>query len=183
MISVRIDNSLEPSARWYHGCGIYGNVYLKITNAVRLATGSVFVTTPVVTGKKAVVKVACKPDMLKEYEKMSVDFIVLSPVNQKVALLKNVVLNQTKALREITVDTPHLYSLVTKLKIDGEVVDETVTRFGIRHVEWRTETGLWLKGRMVHYASLSSSSNFRGSIPNSFLKHILKYFGSLNPTA
>ncbi len=157
MVSVRIDNSLEPSARWYHGCGIYGNVYLKITNAVRLATGSVFVTTPMVTSEKAVVKVICKPDMLKEYKKVSVDYIILSPVGKKVGLLKNVVLNQKKAVQEITVDkpqlwdidTPHLYSLVTKLKIDGEVVDETVTCFGIRHVEWRTETGFWLNGKNV----------------------------------
>ena len=29
VISVRIDNSQEPSARWYHGCGIYGDVHLR----------------------------------------------------------------------------------------------------------------------------------------------------------
>ena len=28
MIAVRVDNSKEPSARWYHGCGIYAHVRL-----------------------------------------------------------------------------------------------------------------------------------------------------------
>ena len=28
-IVVRVDNSQEPSARWYHGCGIYADVHLR----------------------------------------------------------------------------------------------------------------------------------------------------------
>ncbi|MDC1349775.1 hypothetical protein N8194_01675, partial [Akkermansiaceae bacterium] len=55
-IDVRVDNSLEPSARWYHPCGIYAPVTLKVLPKSRIE--HVFITTPEITADSATVKVA-----------------------------------------------------------------------------------------------------------------------------
>lgn len=50
VIAVRVDNSKEPSARWYHGCGIYGNVYLRTEYSAYFVPSSIFIRTPMADG-------------------------------------------------------------------------------------------------------------------------------------
>jgi beta-galactosidase len=58
IIAVRVDNSLQPSSRWYSGSGIYRNVWLIATNPVHFDNYSgVFVTYPAVSKANAEVKV------------------------------------------------------------------------------------------------------------------------------
>jgi beta-galactosidase len=37
VVAVRVDNSLQPSARWYTGSGIYRHVWLNFTDPLRVA--------------------------------------------------------------------------------------------------------------------------------------------------
>jgi len=61
VIAVRVDNSLQPSSRWYSGSGIYRNVWLIATNQVHFDNYSgVFVTFPEVRKENAMVKVQYK---------------------------------------------------------------------------------------------------------------------------
>jgi len=61
LIAVRVDNSLQPSSRWYSGSGIYRNVWLIATNPVHFDNYSgVFVTFPEVSKENAMVKVQYK---------------------------------------------------------------------------------------------------------------------------
>lgn len=46
VLAVRVDHSFEPSARWYHGCGIYGHVRLIATAPVHVPASGVYVLTP-----------------------------------------------------------------------------------------------------------------------------------------
>jgi beta-galactosidase len=58
VIAVRVDNSLQPSSRWYSGSGIYRNVWLIATNQVHFDNyAGVFVTYPAVSKSNAVVNV------------------------------------------------------------------------------------------------------------------------------
>ena len=57
VLAVRVDNRLEPSARWYHGCGIYGHVKLVATDAVFIPRDGIFVTTPEISDAVAQVVV------------------------------------------------------------------------------------------------------------------------------
>ena len=60
-IAVRVENSLQPSSRWYSGSGIYRNVWLIATNPVHFDNYSgVFVTYPEVSKENALVKVQYK---------------------------------------------------------------------------------------------------------------------------
>ena len=47
----------DQSSRWYPGAGIYRNVWLNVTGAVRVAQWGTYVTTPSVTDAKATVAV------------------------------------------------------------------------------------------------------------------------------
>ena len=49
ILALRVDNSLEPSARWYHPCGIYAPVTLVEVSKNHIAPHGVFVTTPEIT--------------------------------------------------------------------------------------------------------------------------------------
>ncbi len=53
VLAVRLDNP-PNSSRWYPGAGLYRNVWLEKTGAVRVAPRSVFVSTPRVNTKRAI---------------------------------------------------------------------------------------------------------------------------------
>jgi beta-galactosidase len=56
-IAVRIDDSMEPSARWYTGAGIYRHVRLVTTSYTNFRlNGGVSITTPQVAADQAVVQ-------------------------------------------------------------------------------------------------------------------------------
>lgn len=44
VIAVRIDNAEQPNSRWYSGCGIYRNVWLRIVDEVHIPKDGTFVT-------------------------------------------------------------------------------------------------------------------------------------------
>ncbi len=61
VLAVRVDNSLQPSSRWYSGSGIYRNVWLIATNPVHFDNYSgVFASFPEVNKGDATVKVQYK---------------------------------------------------------------------------------------------------------------------------
>ncbi|HVF96707.1 MAG TPA: beta galactosidase jelly roll domain-containing protein, partial [Flavisolibacter sp.] len=57
VIAVRVDNSAQPSSRWYTGSGIYRKVWLELTSPVAIDHWGIFVTTPEVSRESAVVKI------------------------------------------------------------------------------------------------------------------------------
>jgi len=57
VLAVRVDDSAEPSLRWYAGSGIYRHVRLITTGYTQFRLdGGVFVTTPEVSQQKATIK-------------------------------------------------------------------------------------------------------------------------------
>jgi beta-galactosidase len=59
VLAVRVDDSLEPSVRWYAGSGIYRHVRLITTNYTHFhLDGGISITTPEITAEQAVVQTA-----------------------------------------------------------------------------------------------------------------------------
>src|SRR5690606_26411363 len=52
-IAVRVDNSEQPSSRWYTGSGIYRNVRLVSTNPIAVDHWGTFVRSEKITKKSA----------------------------------------------------------------------------------------------------------------------------------
>ena len=57
VIAVRIDDSVQPSSRYYEGAGIYRHVWINVVDPVHLAQGGVYVTTPSIAADKATVSI------------------------------------------------------------------------------------------------------------------------------
>lgn len=159
VISVRVDNSLEPSARWYHGCGIYGNVHLAITSSARFATGGTVVVTNKCDLSEAHLSIRANVDNYgMNINMLSGEFIITDFLGKEVFKKSGIVMPMDKILScDATIfapslwniETPQLYTLTSRLKVRGKTVDETQTHFGIRSIEWHADTGFWLNGRNV----------------------------------
>src|ERR1700743_50694 len=46
IMTVRVDNSLQPNTRWYSGSGIYRHVWLHVADRLHLAQWGTYITTP-----------------------------------------------------------------------------------------------------------------------------------------
>jgi beta-galactosidase len=57
LLAVKVDNSLQPSSRWYTGSGIYRDVSLIVTNQLHFLNDGVFVSTQSLTPENATLSV------------------------------------------------------------------------------------------------------------------------------
>ena len=172
-ISLRVDNSLEPSARWYHGCGIYGHVKLVVTEPLHIVKNGVFVTTPQVSGEKALVVVETEIDNPTGVTEATLETTVLDANGRKVVSeskvvslkpvmkgmhRRNISIQQKLSVAQPKLwDTamPYLYKVVSRVLVGGKAIDEVTTRFGVRTIRWETETGFWLNGKNVKLLGVS----------------------------
>ncbi len=155
-IAIRVDNSLEPSARWYHPCGIYAPASLVVTAPLHIAPNGIFVQTPEISDTRATVLVSTELAAPATAE-VSLNTKILDPGGMEVASVSRNLKNQSKATQTLTVprpqrwdiDSPALYTAVTSIEQNGEVIDRVETRFGIRTIRWETDTGFWINDRNV----------------------------------
>ncbi len=157
-LAVRVDNSLEPSARWYHPCGIYAPVNLIEVNPLHISPNGVYVTTPSITDSKASVMTEVELTAKTRLANTSVKTILLSPEGEElVSAKKRVTSTRYPAAIKMEVPSPQLWSpespvlyiLVTQVLAGDQVVDEVKTTMGFRTVKWETATGFWLNGENV----------------------------------
>jgi beta-galactosidase len=161
VIAVRADTSLQPASRWYTGAGIYRHVRLVIKDNIHIPQYGVFVTTPQVNEKSAVVKVSAEVVNRSAAAKtIGLEVDLLDP-NGKVAASgenKAVGLEPQKDGSfelELTVKDPQLwnvergvmYRAVTRIRENGRTIDEEIVPFGIREFHFEAKTGFWLNGR------------------------------------
>ena len=57
VLSVRVDDSVQPALRWYAGAGIYRHVRLVATDAVHVEQWGVFISTPKISATEATVQI------------------------------------------------------------------------------------------------------------------------------
>ncbi|MFI3332577.1 MAG: sugar-binding domain-containing protein [Rikenellaceae bacterium] len=158
IIAVRVDNSLEPSARWYHGCGIYGNVSLRSHNSGYFANNSTFITTPCDRLPTGEVNVSSIITLRHGEEAYTINYTVES-LDGEILASKSERLSATQGDNPLSsslkVDdfelwspqSPTLYTLTSTI-VDslGHKVDSESIIFGFRSIEWRAESGFYLNG-------------------------------------
>ncbi|HEV7447589.1 MAG TPA: glycoside hydrolase family 2 TIM barrel-domain containing protein, partial [Steroidobacteraceae bacterium] len=161
VIAVRLAPEAN-SSRWYPGAGIYRNVWLYSTGPVSVARWGTYVTTPKVTPGGATI--AVKTELLNRLANESMLTVRSSVVDDKGQTVAHVDARtrlpgsgtQTLATRLTLqhprlwdIDDPYLYSLVTELIANGEVIDRYVTPFGVRTIAFDPNKGFALNGRVV----------------------------------
>lgn len=148
VISVRVDNSKEPSARWYHGCGIYGKVFLVSADPAHFVPDGIFVHTEISDAGRASVYV--ESEISDAAKGMSVEYSVMGPDGKKVASGKGIDAEMRIDSPELwSVSSPLLYTLEATIRDGKRLCDKERIRFGIREVEWKADSGFWLNGENI----------------------------------
>lgn len=162
VMAVRVDNSLQPSSRWYSGSGIYRHVWLSVVDRLHVSHWGTQVTTPEITAEKGTVEI--KTTLVNDHEadkKVSLKQVVLNANGKEEASVtteillkaagKNVVTQQLEVIKpELwSPKSPTLYTIKTEL-VDGKrIADQYQTPLGFRTVVFDAKRGLLLNGESV----------------------------------
>ena len=168
IITVRVDNSLQPAARWYTGSGIYRHVHLIVTDPIHIARNGTFVTTSDVSADRATIHIKAEIRNLRGGNpNVTVNSIVVDDSGKEIGrtekkpiqLTDNTLFKEYNTAIEdsLTVlqpqlwgpDTPTTYQLITEIRQDGQLLDNYATRFGIRRAEFIPEKGMLLNGKPI----------------------------------
>ena len=158
VLAVRLEN-LPESSRWYPGAGLYRNVHVIVNEAAHIPVWGSHVTTPVV--EKEFAKVNLKTEVVlpegASVERFRLETEILDSAGKAVAraVSKLTPFDRQTFTQELVVEhpalwdleTPTLYTAVSRLYEDEQLKDEYVTPFGIRTIEIRPDDGFYLNGR------------------------------------
>jgi beta-galactosidase len=162
ILAVKVDNSEQPNSRWYSGSGIYRNVWLVTTGKTHVDHWGTFVTTPEITAAMAKVKVVTQiKNNLKDGQKLEIKTVIIDPSGKKIAngkmgtngvkdsIMSNTFDFEVKNPVLWNLDAPQLYSAVSQIFVDGDLVDNYTTPFGIRSFEFTVDKGFFLNGKNI----------------------------------
>jgi beta-galactosidase len=152
VLAVKVRNQV-PSSRWYSGSGIYRNVRLVVTGAVRVQRNGMAVTTPDVA--HGVARVATAIDGAN-----GTPVAVTSTVRDargRVVGSASTTTSTGRATVDVRIGRPHLwdvndpylYSVTTQLRVAGRVADTYVSRSGFRTTRFDPQGGFFLNGRRM----------------------------------
>ena len=158
-LAVRVDNEKAPNARWYPGCGMYGNVALAVKNRINFDQWGIFVTTPGITARRATVAVEAALNNATEIDRDAVmESAVVDMRGREVASCsrkvhmpagKQVVVKPTLRVDNPSLwspDSPYLYKLATRIVIGARVMHARETEFGVRSLKFDSQKGFFLNG-------------------------------------
>jgi len=158
VLSVKVVNEGRNS-RWYSGSGIYRHTWLSITDPLHLDRWGIYATTPQVGRDEATVKIDASVINYFDHSKdFIIETLIIDPKGNEVVLNK-----QSEELnsgitglfeRSFSIESPQLWSLespslyLAKINIllDGKIIDQLSTTFGIRTIDFSIEKGFQLNG-------------------------------------
>ena len=162
VVAVKVDNSLQPNSRWYSGSGIYRHVWLTTTSPVHVGLWGPYVTTPKVSEKETRVQAETTVSNEKQ-EKTTVRIIssILDKNGKKVASQVQTAKIEPNGLLKIntnlkvdapqlwSIEHPYLYRLASEVYEGKELMDTYYTTFGIRSIQFRSDSGFFLNNKCV----------------------------------
>ncbi|MBO5222573.1 MAG: DUF4982 domain-containing protein [Clostridia bacterium] len=164
-VTVKVDNSVQPAARWYTGSGIYSHVWLISTARVHVAeNGTYAVATAdekgVPTGDlalKTVIKnsstedatVSVRTTVFPRGSAVAVAQVV-SPSVTVAAGEECTVTQATKVEKPLlwSFEHPNLYDIKTEIFSEDVALDDYITEFGFRAVRYDVN-GFYLNGESI----------------------------------
>jgi len=179
VICVRVDNSLQPSSRWYTGSGIYRKVSLIATNKLHFERFGVSVHYSKVGKEKAIVNIdyKIKSNKFKETDfywwrklpqenKRVSKFVKLTTkiYNEKGKMVKDTSTNfEIQDYSSVTTqqklsinspdlwthNSPKLYKVYSSISIQDTLIDDQITNIGIREINFSSDMGMKVNGEKV----------------------------------
>jgi len=183
LLAVRLENKPE-SSRWYAGAGIYRNVRLVKTAATHVSHWGTFITTPNISPKKADVSIKTEVNG-NSNENASVKLVTeiykkngekVSSVTSTQKMSSKMLFEQKLQLKNPTlwsIETPELYTALSKVFVNNTLTDEYETTFGCRSIRFDKDKGFFLnekpvkiKGVCMHHdlGPLGAAVNYRATL-------------------
>ena len=163
VLAVKVEHQ-TPSSRWYSGSGIYRSVHLTVTDPVHVDRNGTYITTPNLAdsqGKDGTVNVvttvanqsgeAANVVVRQSIYELGGEQSVASVTGETVTVDANSTQDVTLTTKVDSpklwdTDNPNLYTAVTEVLVDDQVVDTYTTEFGFRWTEFNNTTGFELNG-------------------------------------
>jgi beta-galactosidase len=157
VLTVKVDNSVQPNSRWYSGSGIYRNVWLVKTGKNHVDHWGTYITALKTDKETSDVKIKTKVrNQSREGQLMTIkttffDFsekqVAENITEQKIG--KDSVLEIEQLIKIDhpvlwSTDNPKLYKAVTQIISSGKIVDHYATTFGVRKIRFDSEKGFFL---------------------------------------
>ena len=161
ILAVRLENKSE-SSRWYPGAGIYRNVRLVKTSAIRVAHWGTYITTPLISKKSGEVNIKTEIDNIAG-ENFDVKLIteIYNNANIMVGTVSStkkrgekLLYDQTLKIKEPqlwSIETPVRYYAISKVLVGNELKDEYKTTFGFRTLRFDKDKGFFLNEKPVKF--------------------------------
>ncbi len=151
-------SGIQPSTRWYSGCGIYRDVLLWLGGAIRIEPRDTFVWTESASESRALVR--AKTHVAADHDAdVELRAAIFDDAGREVAA-RSASLHATAGEKssaefcfEIAdpalwdMDSPRLHSLRIDVFENGTVIDSDETTFGIRTISFDARNGFRLNGR------------------------------------
>ena len=160
IIAVQVRNE-GVNSRWYTGSGIYRHVWLKILEPVYIDDWGLYITTPEVNTSEARVNIksviinkSSSPTMVRLVthildaqgeERGTTESALSADADSQVVFDQNAIIKNPELW---SVETPTLYTAVSKIYIYGEPQGSIETQFGIRTISYDTN-GFRLNGKIL----------------------------------
>ncbi|MBD0831571.1 DUF4982 domain-containing protein [Aestuariibaculum sediminum] len=151
VLAVHLTNQGE-SSRWYPGAGLYRKVRVIVKNKESIDHWGTFITTPMVS--KDIAKINVKTNISGNNLKLITD--IFDTEGNKVASNETTTIFQNQFEQNIPVnnpslwspESPYLYTAISKLYKNNQLIDEVKTRFGIRYIAYEANKGFSLNGQV-----------------------------------
>jgi len=158
-IAVKVRNEGENS-RWYSGSGIYRHVWLKTLDPVHVSQWGTAITIPEASETRAKVMIRTKIDN-QSPDNVRVKLItrILDPKGIETAKTESVQSVDREGVFEFnqdltltnpelwSIDSPVLYTSVNEVYAEGQLVDRTEIKFGLRTIKFDPLNGFQLNGK------------------------------------
>ncbi|HEX3358323.1 MAG TPA: glycoside hydrolase family 2 TIM barrel-domain containing protein [Tepidisphaeraceae bacterium] len=156
VLAVRADNEKQPASRWYSGAGIYRHVHFIVTDPIHFEHWGNFVT----TNKNDVLVKSTVVNQSDTARQVFVQLELLDPSGKTVAMdeTKPQIIQPGRSFtfqpktsvqnpRLWNLDDPNLYSAILSIHSGNTLMGTETVPFGIRHFEFKADTGFWLNGK------------------------------------
>ncbi|MDL2242059.1 glycoside hydrolase family 2, partial [Bacteroidales bacterium OttesenSCG-928-L03] len=161
VITVRVDHSQSADSRWYTGSGIYRDVWLVYAHPVHIAQWGVYVY-PEMKGNNGTLHIEVDVENGSEANNnLTLINELTDAKGKKVAGISKKLTVSAKQNNKITADlkvnkpqlwsvnNPTLYTLTTRVLLNGKEIDRTTTRTGFRSYAFDPNKGFALNGEWM----------------------------------
>ncbi len=162
VIAVKVDNAEQPNSRWYSGCGIYRNVWLRHTDGVFIPLWGQHIISDVnATGNGIVSMTTDVRNSTATSREITVESRMFAPDGKEVAKVSSKVTAErdtvTVCRQELTVPSPllwspaspNLYRVETRLIADGKTTGVYETNTGFRTLAFDAKDGFRLNSERM----------------------------------